>query len=335
MNESNKPRLFNKGERADLAPEDTTPTLSYFFKQLWRKKGKLLTLNLMMVCQFLPLVAVVLIYLFGRQTTTVANTVFAPLMGIAMTGNSSIAGTLLGVFGEQQGAAFPTTGAMAVMIILIAFTVLTWGWQMVGGAYNLRSLVRGDSCFLWSDYFYAIKRNFKQAFFFGLLDVLVIVVLFFDWYYFSALAGASLGYGVMYFMTIALVIIYIFMRFYIYQMMITFNLSIKKLLKNALIFSMLGIKRNILALLGIVSVMGLNFALIFPSLSIGFTLTLILPFFYLPALAGFMATYAAYPNIQRYMIDGYDQEDAVTEEENTQSKEETDITPPPQEADSQ
>ena len=299
MSENKRFNWLGQSEKPDLAPEDTTPTLGFFFKQLWRKKGKLASLNLLMVCRFLPLVAVVLIYLFGRQTTTVANTVFGPLMGVSMVGDSSVAGALIGIFGRQQGAAFPTEGATVAMIILIAFTVLTWGWQTVGGAYNLRSLVRGDSCFLWSDYFYAIKRNLRQGFFFGLIDALFIVILVFDWYYFSALAGQSLLFGMMYFMSIALILIYVFMRFYIYLMMITFDLSIKKLLKNALIFSMLGIKRNLVALIGILLVMGINFSLIGPSLSIGFTLTLILPFFYLPALAGFMSVYAAYPNIQR------------------------------------
>ena len=38
-------------EKPDAEVEDTTPTLKYFFKLLWRKAAKLLTLNLMMVSQ--------------------------------------------------------------------------------------------------------------------------------------------------------------------------------------------------------------------------------------------------------------------------------------------
>ena len=52
----------------------------------------------------------------------------------------------------------------------------------------------------------------------------------------------------------------------------------------------------------------LNFALIVLGFSIGFTLPLILPIFYLPALAGFIAGYASWPVIQRYMIDPYEKE---------------------------
>ena len=39
-------------EQPDAKPEDTTPTLGFFFKLLWRNIGKLVTLNLMMLVQF-------------------------------------------------------------------------------------------------------------------------------------------------------------------------------------------------------------------------------------------------------------------------------------------
>ncbi len=340
MSEKKKVWSFSRKERPDAVEESSLPTLGYFFKLLWRKLGRLVTLNLMMVVRFLPLVAILFIYLFGRQTVTVQEPLFTPLLGVQLGGGSPVTTVLLGRFGIQNLIPFPTTTATVIMLALLGFTVLTWGWQTVGGAYNLRSLVRGDSCFLWSDYFYAIKRNLRQGFLFGLIDFLAIAVLIFDWYYFNTLAGASFALSLMYFVTIALIIIYASMRFYIYPMMITFDLPIKKLIKNAFIFSMLGIKRNLMAIFGFVLVAGLNLALILPAQSIGFTLPLILPFFYLPALGGFMSMYAAYPNIRRYMIDGrtelatyadgaYDDEEPVENEEAEQDE----LTPPPPSAD--
>ena len=333
MSEKKKFGFFTVRERDDAVAEPSVPTLGYFFKLLGRKFGRLLSLNLMMVVRFLPLVAILFIYLFGRQTVTVESPVYTPLLGAQLLGGDSVTNTLLGLFGEQQNAAYPTTFAVVCMLILLGIVVLTWGWQTVGATYNLRSLVRGDSCFLWSDYFYAIKRNLKQGFFFGILDVLVIAVLFFDWYYFNTLAGLHFVFSVMYFVTVALIIIYASMRFYIYPMMITFDLPIKKLIKNAFIFSMLGIKRNIMAIFGIVLVAGINIALVLPSLSVGFTLPLILPFFYLPAFGGFVSMYAAYPNIRRYMIDGRSELSTYGEEAEDYEDEETELTPPPQEAD--
>ena len=332
MSEKKKFFSFGSKPRPDAVEESSLPTLGYFFKLLWRKLGRLVTLNLMMVVRFLPLVAILLIYLFGRQTTTVENPVFTPLLGVQLLNSSPnlevygspVSSALIGIFGGQQAAAFPTTGAVVVMILLLAFTALTWGWQTVGGAYNLRSLVRGDSCFLWSDYFYAIKRNLRQGFIFGLIDFLAIAVLLFDWYYFNTLAGATFGFSLMYFVTIALILIYASMRFYIYPMMITFDLPIKKLIKNAFIFSMLGIKRNLMGALGIIVLTALNVVLMALLLPFNIAIPLILPLLYYLSFTAFTSAYAAYPIIDRYMIapfvnrDGEDEEELSDEESATE-----------------
>ena len=88
-------------------------------------------------------------------------------------------------------------------------------------------------------------------------------------------------------------------------MLITFNIKTLKLLKNALIFSVLGVLRNLLALLGIVLLVALHIFLIFLLLPIGVSIPFILPFFYIVAVIGFISVYAAYPIIDKYMIAPY------------------------------
>ena len=322
-NETKKSWSFLNKERPDAEIEDTTPTLKYFFKLLWRKAGKLLTLNLLMVFQVIPLVVALLVYFFGATTPTVNSALYAPLMGAYIAGGSPAATTLLTLFGTPLNVPVMTVGRTVVIVIMIAFTVITWGWQSVGAAYNLRSLVRGDSAFILSDYFYAIRRNLKQGLLFGLLDVLIILVLGYDVFYFYTLSGTSFGNGLMYAVALALAFIYLVMRFYVYPMMITFDLPISKLLKNALIFTALGFKRNVLAMLGIILIVVLNAFSIIWGLSIGLSVTLILPFFYLLTLLGFISMYAAYPVIKRYMIDPY-----MTKEDGEEAQpDEADATP--------
>lgn len=294
--------FFRPVERPDAEAEDTTPTLRYFFKLFWRKLGKLFSLNLLMIFQVLPLIAAVLIYIFGKTTPTIHDPLFAPLYGAHTINPSPLSALLLGIFGNQLDVPYLTTGKLVAIILLVALTALTWGWQNVGATYNLRSLVRGDSCFLFSDYFYAIRRNLKQGFFVGLFDFIIIAVLAVDFFYFRNYVS-SLGSGFLYVFVIALIVIYTLMRFYLYLMLVTFDLSTRKLLKNALIFSVLGIKRNVMGLLGIVLLAALNLLIIVPCLSIGFSAPIILPLFYFLSFTGFIAAYAAYPNIKRYMID--------------------------------
>ncbi len=302
MEEKKKRFFFRPVDRPDAQAEDTTPTLKFFFKLLWRKLGKLITLNVMMIFQVLPLIAAALIYFLGKTTPTVGDPLFAPLFGAHTVNASPLSALLLGIFGNQINVPYLTTGKLIAIVALVFITAITWGWQNVGATYNLRSLVRGDSCFLFSDYFYAIRRNLKQGFLMGLLDFLIIAVLAVDFLYFRSYIS-SLFSGFLYILIIALIVIYTVMRFYLYLMLITFDLSGRKLLKNALIFSVLGIKRNVMGLLGIALLAGINLLIIVPCLSVGFSVPLILPLFYFLAFAGFIATYAAYPNIKRYMID--------------------------------
>lgn len=345
-NEKNFLPWFRKGNRPDALAEDTTPTLGFFFKLLKRKIGKLLSLNLMMSFMIVPLLAAILIPFMGAKVPTISEGAysFSSFLGISIEGSNPSISSALGIVSEQLNVPAWSTGKIIAVVSLIAFTVLTWGWQNVGAAYNLRSLVRGDSCFLWSDYFYAIRRNLLQGFIFGLIDALCLFLLVFDFIYINMMPDVVFN-GIMFVLFFVLLILYIVMRFYIYHMMVTFDLSIKKLLKNALLFTMLGIKRNIMGLLGIIALIALNLAIIVPFMSIGFSVPIILPLFYFPALSGFIATYAAWPNIQRYMIDPYDadgnkkpepkaeyeeyDEDDDESEEADEADEESDPTPVP------
>ena len=78
--------------------------------------------------------------------------------------------------------------------------------------------------------------------------------------------------------------------------------KITKIIKNALFFAILGIKRNAMCLLGSILLLIINFGIfyIFPPLGA------ILPFLITFAILDFMGVYAAYPNIIKYMMDEND-----------------------------
>ena len=126
--------------------------------------------------------------------------------------------------------------------------------------------------------------------------------LAFDVYYFFTSPSSGLN-NFMYVLTIALIVIYMIFRFYTYLMVVTFDMKLTKIFKNALIFVVLGIKRNIMALLGLAIVTIFAGVLIVIFLPMGLGVTLVLPFIYYLALCSFIYTYAAYPVIQKYMID--------------------------------
>ena len=139
-----------------------------------------------------------------------------------------------GILGAHtMGSAF---GPLAYVFLGLGSLVLfTFGCVNVGTAYILRNMVKGDPVFMWSDFFYAIKRNFKQAFFFGIFDLLLILIIPVNVYLLSQNGGFF--NGVLFWLNIVIGFVYATMRFYIYLQMVTFDLSIRKILKNSLIFS--------------------------------------------------------------------------------------------------
>lgn len=305
---------FNRDGKGVYEVEDRKPTLKFFFVLWWRKFSYLLQLNLLMLFQIIPIGIIACIYLLGTKTSTVTSVSFAPLYGITKILPSPTLTSTLDLLGIQMEVPVFHPVTMIIMILLGLFLAITWGWQNVGATYVLRGLVRGDAVFVFSDFFYAIKRNFKQAFIMGIMDFIFCSVLIIDFIFFYYRTG-SFGADVMYFVIFAIALIYITMRFYMYHLLITFDLSIRKILKNALIFSVLGIKRNLMAAIGLILLLVLHVLLFFLLMPIGISLPLILPLVYILATIGFITTYAAYPIIDRYMIEPYETKESELDAE--------------------
>jgi len=95
------------------------------------------------------------------------------------------------------------------------------------------------------------------------------------------------------------------MRFYIYVQMVTFKLSIFKILKNSVIFALLGIKRNLVALFGILAVLFLELVCLFWLGGVLIPLAVGLPLLILISAMAYIKVYAAYYKIKTVMIDPY------------------------------
>jgi len=111
--------------------------------------------------------------------------------------------------------------------------------------------------------------------------------------------NASQMNSIMLFFTIVIAIFYSFMRNYIYLIIFTFDLSLWKTIKNATYFILLGLKRNFLALLFQAAVIIINLGIFLLFAPIG----AILPFTLTFSILDLAAVYAAYPNIDKYMVD--------------------------------
>ena len=282
---------------------DAPRNLKYFFKLYLRYFSRLTTVNLFVIFGNFP----IFFALFGlsgylnKEGIIPASPMFGPLFGSQLiSGTSSpVAAALYGVHGIQATNSMPTT-ATYVMYALGALAVLTFGLVSVGTTYILRNIVKEEPLFIWQDFWYAIKRNLRQGLIFGVIDVGLLLLLVFDVYFFYFNIGGFLQ-NMMFYFSIFLLALYFVMRFYIYLMMITFDLSIYKLIKNAFIFSVLNFKRNIMAVLGIAFLVFVNYSLLLIFIPLG----VIFPFVILFGHGMFITVYAAYPKIDELMIKPY------------------------------
>ena len=297
-------KTYSDGEGVSKDEEQIcdNPNLKNFFKLLGRKLNPILSVNLMSVFGNFPMIfALFAISGYASiHSTSPYFTVFAPLQGVMRFDSSPATAALMGIFGMQADITI-LSAVDKVCLILSALTILTFGPVNVGGTYILRNLFRGEGIFLWHDFFYAIKRNWKQSLLYGVLDAVIIFLLSYNIFFYNLNYGVSTPLNMMFYANICMAVLYVVMRPYIYLMMVTFDLSILKMFKNALLFTILGIKRNIMSTLGIVLLIVIEFAL----LMLYFPLGVILPFVGLFSIGYMMQIYAAYPKIKEIMIDPY------------------------------
>lgn len=294
-------------EREGIDPNEPkaldNPSIPSFFRLFVRKFNSLLTVNLMFVFGNFP-IFFFLLALSGYVSDSGFAPYYqqyAPLLGASYFAPSPVMSSLMGIFGVQISITIPTV-VTKILYALTSLLLVTFGPVNVGVTYLLRSMVREEGMFLWSDFWYAIKRNVKQEFLFGAIDLIIMGVLAYDllYFYLNLGTGSTMIY-ILFFLTFAMIIVYAMMRMYIYLMMITFDLSILKLLKNALFFTILGIKRNIMALLWIVLLLAIEYLFII----VFFPIAVILPFVALFSIGSFGCAFAAYPKIKEVMIDPY------------------------------
>ncbi len=324
LNNTNKPKkhllyeMFNpRGNGKGISKEEAAKpkTIGRFFRYYSTNFNMMFALNIFMFLGNFPI-------LFGLyaltgnmniDTTAPASSLFGPIYGAVTAGggNDPVSAALMGVHGVQAEVSMMTT-ATKVFFALTLLVIFTFGIVNACIAYVMRNIVKGDSTTLISDIKYCIKRNWKQALLLGIIDLIMIAVIVYDvlFFFLGASGGvASFLFGAM----IVVAMLYIMMRNYMYVLLVTFDLPIRKILKNSFIFALLGFKRNIVAFIGGALVWVLDYML----MTVIFPVGLVLPVIFLVSLTTFMGIYAAYPKIKEIMIDPYYVSDDVGAKERT------------------
>jgi uncharacterized membrane protein YesL len=178
--------------------------------------------------------------------------------------------------------------------ILVSLNIVTAGPVQAGFTYVLRNYAREEHAFLWWDFKEAALKNFKQSLIISLIDFVVIIIFAFDFNLYVSLNSSLLMSISAGFMIIAFVV-FVMMHMYIYPMLVTFDLSIKQIYKNASIFAMMRFLPNLGILILILAIVLLTFY----NILIGAVLMPFITF----SFVGLLTNFYVYPQIKKHIID--------------------------------
>ena len=301
-------KLFDsqrEGKGVNKEDVEKTPGLKKFWR-IYRENffGRLLFINIIMLVGNLPLLLAFLAFQGVGSVTyyTPSGNIFSLLFGVMQSDGGYTPSSLAmqgvsGVF-VVSTAATPWT---YVLYGCSALTLVTWGFVSAGSAYVLRNMATERPIFILSDYFDTYRKNWRLVLPAGIIDVAVIGILSYN-IIMMLRAGGSGILGLFFWVSVLLFLIWFIMRWYLYLQIVSFRISFWKMIKNSLYFVLLGIKRNLIALLGIALMSGVLvfITLVFGNYLYALSLGILLLTFF--STASFMAVYAAWYKIDEIMV---------------------------------
>lgn len=199
------------------------------------------------------------------------------------------------IFGEKFWKFFQIN----LIYVLFCIPVVTFGPATAAMTQLMRKFVIGEPIFIFHEFFEAFKKNFKQAVIIGIIDIGLIFIFVYNLNFYSmALMNTSeLQTKIILALSVAMGFFVIMMHFYIYPQIVALNLKLPQIIKNSFILMVVGFKRSFAAFFAWFAVIVL--------MMLGFPYTMLLlpliPFAWL----NFIATFCAYPVIQKYIIDPF------------------------------
>ncbi len=182
-----------------------------------------------------------------------------------------------------------------LMYLLACVPIITIGPATAAMNYVCRNFSQAKPVFFFSDFIEKCKEHFKQGVVVWLIQLAaggLLVGSFLSWTDESFLASEWLR-------TVAVIVIFIFAyllffsSFYIYPMMVSFDLKLKQLIRNSVILALTQLWRNIVMLL-VVAVFLILTWLFWP-------LTFPVPLFLAFSVTAFVSNSLVFPVLKRYV----------------------------------
>ncbi len=246
-----------------------------FFEILFRKFGKLVQANLIFILPTI-IVAALMVALYMFPTHVILD------------------------MPSSDGALKLDAWAMYVVPLpLILLSPFVAGLTFIS-----RNFAREEHAFVWSDFWDAVKNNWKYFLLNGVVLYFAYFILSFSMIYYYNSAYQEKLYYVPFWLCIIVSLILLFAQYYLPVIFITFDLKFRQAFKNALIFTLAGLWRNLLLtiILGAIVILIIG---VIPVMPLTIAILLFLAVFIFFSFCSFLINFTIYPVIDRYMIQPY------------------------------
>ncbi len=251
-----------------LSPEEAEKRT--YFGILWRKLWKITGVNLIFILVNLIQIAMLIAMILPFFTT-------------ADSGTSAQLGEYL----------MQILNGKRLIPIYLVIPFMLMGPSYAGINHVCRSFAKQEPAFIWNDFIRAVKENIRQSLFAGIIISLV-------YYVYLNTALIYLNSGINLILAMVLVInlgLFITLAtFYVYPLMITFDMKLVKIFKNSFILAIFNLPQNLAALAAILAVNGILLMTFPVSGWIPFTI------FFLIAWAAYTTSYVTWNAIDKFLI---------------------------------
>lgn len=299
-------KYLKPGKGVDKNEKPKHPFLRFFIV-LWNKRWGIMAINFIYVVFNILLAALAYLLFTGCLT----------LYGAYYPDSSFL--TKLSS-GAQLQTDMYWKAVLFFIIFLTSVPVFSVGPFRAGFTYIFKSYYKEEPCFLWHDFITKSRSNMKLS-----IATSVISLVSFALVCASATATFILTkpenglpfiicfieWAVVFFFA-ALILM---MNLYVYPMMVTFNVTLKQLLKNSFILCIMKWFRNLLVLLLDAIIIALPLLLLPTANYIVFVLVLVLYFALIPGIVALVNIFTVYPVLKKYLIDNTDADKSEKQDE--------------------
>lgn len=207
-------------------------------------------------------------------------------------------------------------------LAIVAYLPIILIFPFVGGITMItRNYAREEHAFLLSDFMDAVKNNWAAFLANGIISYAVYVILSVSLsYYYTQIRSNSI-FIIPFALCLLISMVFLFAQYYIPVMIITFNLKLSQIYKNAMIFAVIGLWRNFL-ITAILGILLMALYLLFNLMPLTIIIAVLLLLLLLFSFCFFLINFAVYPLIDRMMIQPYREKDGNNKDS---KKEDTDF----------